>query len=173
MNARILGEGKYLRLFDDNGWEYVRRHGANGVVVIVALTPDDRLVLVEQFRPAVDGRVVELPAGLVGDTDAARGENLAAAAERELEEETGYQAERFLRLAAGPTAVGLSSELVTFFKAEGLRRVGPGGGDHTEDIMVHEVPLPQLRSWLAAKEAEGALVDPKIFAGVCLAGGRC
>jgi ADP-ribose pyrophosphatase len=168
MTVRILGEGKYLRLYDDDGWEYVRRHGANGVVVIVAFTPDNRLVLVEQFRPAVKSRVIELPAGLVGDVTDWQDESLATAAKRELIEETGYDADHFVRLATGPTAVGLSSETVTFFQAQGLRRVGAGGGDDTEEIVVHEVELPTMRAWLVDKERQGLLVDPKIFAGIYL-----
>ncbi len=58
--------------------------------------------------------------------------------------------------------------MVTFFHARGLRRVGPGGGDATESITVHEVPLAELRGWLAEKERQGAMVDPKLFAGLYL-----
>jgi len=75
-----------------------------------------------------------------------------------------------VELAAGPIAVGVSSEVVTFFHAQGLRRIGAGGGDETEQITVHLVALAGLRDFLAEKQRAGRLVDPKIFAGLHLAG---
>jgi ADP-ribose pyrophosphatase len=165
---RVLAEGRYLR-FIDVGWEYVTRHAAKGVVVLVAVTPDRELVLVEQFRPSVQRRCVELPAGLVGDVAGQESESLATAAHRELIEETGFAAREMVELAEGPIAVGVSDEIVTFFEARDLTRVGEGGGDDTEDIAVHVVPLAALTEFLAAKRADGCHVDPKIYAGLYLA----
>src|SRR5258706_3776874 len=147
-NARVLAEGRYVRLLDEDGWEYVRRPGVSGIVVLVAVTPARELVLVEQSRRPIHGRVVELPAGLVGDGDAHAGESLATAAHRELVEETGFAALEMVELGEGPVAVGVSNEVVTFFEARGLERVGAGGGDETEDITVHVVPLAELRAFL-------------------------
>jgi ADP-ribose pyrophosphatase len=168
--ARVLAEGRYLTMLNDNGWEYVTRHGITGVVVLVAVTRQRELVLVEQHRPAVRGRVIELPAGLVGDVAGRESESLAAAAHRELVEETGFEASAMVELAAGPIAVGVSDEIVTFFEARDLARVGPGGGDASEDITVHLVPLATLTSFLGAKRAAGLAVDPKIYAGLFLLG---
>jgi ADP-ribose pyrophosphatase len=165
---RVLYEGKYLKLITEGGWEYVSRPHVTGIVVIVALTDDRKLVLVEQPRRAVHNRVVELPAGLVGDVDAK--ETLADAARRELIEETGYEPAEVRLMAEGPVAVGVTDEVVSFFEARGLKRVGPGGGDDSEDITVHEVPLRELRAFIAAKQAEGRAVDPKIYAGLFMAG---
>src|SRR5688572_18561755 len=97
--GRVLAQGKYLSLIDENGWEYVRRDGATGVVLIVAITDDRRLVLVEQFRTSVHRRVMELPAGLVGDGADDAEESLVVAARRELLEETGFEAEAMSPLA--------------------------------------------------------------------------
>ena len=167
---RVLGQGRYLTLVDDGGWEYATRHSTTGVVVIVAITSDDCLVLVEQPRPAVRRRVIELPAGLVGDREGHASESLAAAARRELSEETGFEARDMNAIGEGPIAVGVSDELISFFHADGLVRVGPGGGDDTEDITVHIVPLAELRTFLRAQLAAGLYVDPKIYAGLFLAG---
>ena len=167
---RVLGRGKYLELIDEGGWEYVTRPGVTGIVVIVATTKDRRLVLVEQYRRAVHKHVIELPAGLVGDVDGHGAETMADAAARELEEETGYAAAEMVLLFEGPIAVGVSDEIVSFFEARGLSRVGAGGGDDTEDITVHEVPLDELRAFLAAKLEAGLGIDPKIYAGLFLAG---
>ncbi len=164
--ARVLGSGRYLTLVDDDGWEYVTRAHIKGVVVIVAITDDDKLLLVEQYRPAVGNRVIELPAGLVGDLDA--GESLIGAAERELIEETGFAAREMVALAEGPIAVGVSDETISFFHACEPRRVGPGGGDASEQITTHEVPLAELRRFLADRAAEGLAIDPKIYAGLFL-----
>jgi ADP-ribose pyrophosphatase len=167
---QVIAKGRWLTFIDDAGWEYVTRPGVTGVVVIVAVTNGERLVLVEQYRPAVRRRVIELPAGLVGDVDGRRAESLIDGAARELEEETGYRAGEMVPLFEGPIAVGVSDETVSFFEARALVRVGAGGGDHTEDIVVHEVPLAELNAFLASQQAKGLGVDPKIFAGLYLAG---
>jgi len=168
--VRVLAKGRYLTLVDEGGWEYVTRPGVTGIVVIIALTQDRRLVLVEQYRPAVHKRVIELPAGLVGDVDGQHAESMADAAARELEEETGYAAAEMVALYEGPIAVGVSDEIVSFFEARGLTRVGAGGGDETEDITVHEVPLGKLKEFLAEKVEAGLSVDVKTYAGLFLAG---
>jgi len=166
--VRVLGSGRYLTLLDDDGWEYVTRPHIEGVVVIVAITDDEKLLLVEQHRPAVGNRVIELPAGLVGDVDA--GESLIAAAERELVEETGFAAGEMVALVEGPISVGVSDETISFFQARAPRRVGVGGGDASEKITTHEVPLAELRRFLADRAAAGLAVDPKIYAGLFLVG---
>jgi ADP-ribose pyrophosphatase len=165
---RILGEGKYLRLLNENQWEYAERVISSGVVVIVA-TIEDRLILVEQFRASVAKNVIELPAGLVGDVSGSEAESLETAARRELIEETGFSAAKFTRLYEGPPSSGISNELVNLYLAEDLTRVGSGGGDSTENITVHEVPMKDLDRWASQKVREGALIDPKIFSGVYFA----
>jgi ADP-ribose pyrophosphatase len=168
--SRVLAAGKYLTLIDEQGWEYVTRPGISGVVVIVAITDDEKLLLVEQYRPAVHKRVIELPAGLVGDGDRHAGETLQTAAVRELAEETGFSASEMQPLAEGPIAVGISDETISFFQARGLTRIGPGGGDASEQITVRQVPLPRLRAFLAECAEAGLAVDPKIYAGLFLVG---
>jgi ADP-ribose pyrophosphatase len=163
----VVARGRYLTFVDDGGWEYVTRANVTGIVVVVAVTDDERLLLVEQWRPAVRSRVIELPAGLVGDVDA--GETLLSAASRELVEETGFSAREMALLAAGPIAVGVSDEVISFFQARGLTQVGPGGGDASESIVVHAVPLAGLRAFLAERAPDGLAVDPKIYAGLFLA----
>ena len=53
----MLGRGRYLTLVEDNGWEYVIRPNVTGIVVMVAITADSKLLLVEQWRPAVKNRL--------------------------------------------------------------------------------------------------------------------
>jgi ADP-ribose pyrophosphatase len=166
--SEVLGEGRHLRLVRRRGWEYAERTNAVAVVVIVAITPEGRLLLTEQHREPVGRPVIELPAGLVGDRPGEADEDLATAARRELREETGYEAGELRPLAAGPPSAGLSSEIVTFLLAADLRRVGAGGGDEHEAIMVHAVPLAAVTDWLAGHTRAGRLVDPKVYAGLHL-----
>ena len=161
--AEVLATGRYVRLVRDGTWEWAERVGATGAAVIAAATADGEVVLVEQHRVPVGARVIELPAGLVGDRGAERNEEAAA---RELEEETGFRAERIEQVAGGPISAGMTSETLTLFRATGLVRVGPGGGDASEDITVHLVPLDEAPAWLAAQAAAGVLVDPKVYAGL-------
>lgn len=159
-------EGKHLRVLKLGRWEWVERIHITGAVVIAAVTEEGNLILTEQYRPPVAARVIELPAGLAGDIPGLENEDLAAAARRELLEETGYEAREMIRLACGPPSAGLSSEMVTFFRAVGLRRVGSGGGDAHEDIQIHEVPLQRAWEWLETRTDEGVMVDPKVFVGL-------
>ena len=164
---KTVFEGKYLRMVVRGRWEYVERTHAGGLAaVIVAVTPDDRVLFVEQFRVPLQRRAIEMPAGLVGDVEA--GESIEASAIRELEEETGWRAARAEVLLIGPTSAGLSNERVAFVRATGLEKTGEGGGDATEDITVHAVPRAQAAAWLAAKLAEGYELDAKLWAGLWL-----
>jgi ADP-ribose pyrophosphatase len=160
-------EGKWLRLKKRGRWEFAERTNQGGMaVIIVAATPDGCLLFVEQHRVAIEGKTIEMPAGLVGDIDA--GESLELAAERELLEETGWQAARLEVLMIGPTSSGMSNERVAFVRASGLTRVHAGGGDDSEDIIVHEVPVATAPAWLAQKMAEGYALDAKLWAGLWL-----
>src|SRR5258708_31144276 len=139
-----LCEGKYLALVKEGRWEYVDRIGSTGAGIIVAVTDEQKLVLVEQHRIPVHARTIELPAGIVGDEPGGTSETLAEAAKRELLEETGYAAERIESLTTGPASSGLTSEVVTLLLASSLRRVNAGGGVAHEDITVHEVALSEV-----------------------------
>jgi ADP-ribose pyrophosphatase len=166
--AEVLGRGQHLRLVRRGRWEYAERNHGSAVAVVIAITDDRRMVLVEQLRPPVGKPVVELPAGLVGDQPGAADEALLDGARRELLEETGYQAGAARVVMEGPSSAGLTSEVVTFVRARDLRRVGPGGGEGDEAITVHEVPLGEIDAWLAAAVRRGRLVDPKVYAALYL-----
>ncbi len=165
-NPTVIAETDHLRLVERNGWSFVQRKNASGVVSIVALTEERKVLLVEQFRPPVNCRVVEFPAGLAGDLEAYSQEALEDAARRELLEETGYKAEVFRRRAVVSSSAGMTDEVITMFLAEGLRKVGPGGGDESEDIAVHEVPLENVDRWLEEAQAKGKMVASRVYAGL-------
>ena len=157
-----LYRGSYLSLLKIDRWEFVSRSNASGVVALIAVTELDELVLVEQFRIPINSTVIELPAGLVGDlTDP--DEPLLHAARRELLEETGFEATRLDVLMSCPSSAGMSDEVITFVLATGLKKVSAGGGDSTEDIIVHVIPLTEADRWLEARRTASTPLDPKIF----------
>jgi ADP-ribose pyrophosphatase len=161
----VVYEGRYLRMVVDGHWEYVERVHAQGMaVIIIAVTPDDDILFVEQYRIPLGARTIEMPAGLVGDDHA--NDTLEDAARRELIEETGWQAGAVRVLLTGPTSAGMSSERIAFVRATGLTRVGPGGGVAGEDITVHAVPRASAPAWLMRKVDEGFALDLKLWAGL-------
>jgi ADP-ribose pyrophosphatase len=164
--TETLFNGRWLRLQRRGRWEFAERTNPGGGVIIIAITPEQRVLFVEQWREAVGGKTIEMPAGLVGDLAGNAEESAVAAAARELTEETGYRAGRVEFLMAGPSSAGMSNEMIAFVRAYDLVREHAGGGDATEDILVHEVPLADAAIWLLAKSREGYSIDPKLFAGL-------
>lgn len=162
--STIIYEGKYLRFCQKKHWEYAERTNAGSAVIIIARTPEDKLLFVEQFRIPLGKNTIEMPAGLVGDTDA--NDTYELAAKRELLEETGWQAEHIEVLMIGPTSSGLTNEMIAFVRATNLTRINAGGGDETENITVHEIPVADAAKWLTVKMAEGYAMDPKLWAGL-------
>lgn len=166
MTKKVLYQGNYLRLVSQKTWEYVERIHGEGVVVILPLTARKTVIMIDQYRTSVGKRIVEFPAGICSDLESHQEESLENAARRELVEETGYQAKKMTPLTTGPSASGVISSIMTFFLAEGLTKISQGGGDETENIHVHEVPLKKVDAWLGKMEKKGMLVDPKVYAGL-------
>lgn len=165
---QTLYEGRFLVLHKIARWEYVRRPRSTGACFVIAVTDERELVLVEQYRYPVGARCIELPAGIIGDSDAFENETPEASALRELEEETGFRARSAKIAMTAPTAPGMTSELSHFVRVRELSRVHSGGGVDGEDITVHVVPLNGIDDWLAGRRAAGLSVDARILAALHL-----
>lgn len=157
---RVEWEGRFIAAKRRGKWEYVSRTRNIGAVAILAVD-DGHVILVEQYRAPLQSMCLELPAGLIGDEE--EGEAVALAATRELEEETGYRAARMTDLGRFHASPGMSSEGFHLMRAEGLTRVGDGGGVAGEDIIVHRVPLADAPAFIAAKRAQGCAIDVKLL----------
>ncbi|MGH8154775.1 MAG: NUDIX hydrolase [Rhodanobacteraceae bacterium] len=164
--VETLHAGDWLTLKRRGHWEFVERNNPQGAVIIVAVTPDDRILFVEQYRMPILEFTIEMPAGLIGDAGHSDDDSIATAARRELEEETGYTCAKVVPLHSGPSSAGMSTEMMHFVRALDLRKIGAGGGDATEDIVVHEVPRDEAGKWLHAMADKDYSIDPKLFAGL-------
>jgi ADP-ribose pyrophosphatase len=158
--AEIVWRGRFIEAKRLGTWEFVSRTRGISAAAILAVD-DGHVILVEQYRVPIASRCLELPAGLVGDQE--QGEDASAAAIRELEEETGYRAERVVDLGRFHASPGMSSEGFTLLRAEGLTRVGDGGGVEGEDIAVHRVRLAEAADFIAARRDAGVAIDVKLL----------
>jgi len=161
--SNVAWQGKHVHIKQCGKWEFVSRNTQRPAVGIVAIHDDGRVVLVEQYRPPVGQSLIELPAGLVGDMVGAEDEALLLAAQRELEEETGYTAVRWQQLVSGYSSPGLTDESICLFMARGLSKTSAGGGVEGESIQLHEIPIDEVLDWLAARHQA---VDIKLLAGL-------
>lgn len=163
-NRTTHWSGNYLAIHQEGRWEYVSRVRGIGAAVILAIDRDeagDHVILVEQYRVPLKANCIELPAGLVGDTS--NGEDPADAAARELEEETGYRADRLELLGRFCSSPGMTSETFLMVQATELEKVGPGGGTDHENIVVHRVELAEISKFIAEKRTEGCIIDVRIL----------
>ncbi|MFL6720683.1 MAG: NUDIX hydrolase [Sphingomonas sp.] len=158
--VEVMWEGKFVRALRRGKWEYASRANEIRAVVILA-EHDGKVILIDQPRVALDCRCVELPAGLVGDEDP--NATPESAAIKELEEETGFTAERIERLGEYYASPGMLSESFSLVRAHGVRRIGEGGGDENEDINVHLVRRSEIPNFIEQKRADGFGVDVKLL----------
>lgn len=172
LNKKTVWQGRFLRSVlieyvvrcntsnckEKRTWEAFERVDCDGVIGIVPFTDNNEVILIRQFRPPVNGFVIELPAGLVD-----QGEPFEQAVRRELIEETGYEAGEVRFLTEGPMSSGASAEILSVYIATGLRHVGIGQRDETEDIEVIVVPLALITEKLNALKKNGDHIDLKIY----------
>ncbi|HET8534166.1 MAG TPA: NUDIX hydrolase, partial [Sphingomicrobium sp.] len=119
--VRTMWAGKYISVLQQGRWEYVSRTGSVNAVVILA-EYEGKAILVEQYRVPVGARCLELPAGLVGDEDP--NATVDETAVKELEEETGFTADRVEHLGQFHSSPGMVAESFTLVRAHGVRKVG-------------------------------------------------
>ena len=162
-SEQIVWQGKFLTTKTCGRWEYVSRARGIRAAVILAIDPEDHVILVEQYRIPLGKRCIELPAGLVGDSEEVAGEDAAAAAARELEEETGFRAARMENIGEFYSSPGMVTESFTLLRAHGLTRVGEGGGTEGEDITVHRVPRAAISAAVAQWRADGMGIDTRLL----------
>jgi ADP-ribose pyrophosphatase len=127
-------------------------------IAILAIDSDDNVLLVKQFRKAVDKEVLEIPAGGIEP-----GEEPAAAVKRELREETGFLPKRVERIGGFYTTPGYSSEYLHLFVASDLTSAKLQAED-TESIKVERVPISQILELIRT----GAISDAKSIAGLLI-----
>jgi len=140
--------------------EIVRHPGA---VVVAAELPDGRLVLVRQYRKAVEMELLEFCAGTLEP-----GEAPERCAARELKEETGFEAERLTALGVICLAPGYSQERLHVFHA----RLRPAAGDAAPEADEALSVVTMARAAFERMVAEGGIADAKTLAAWQLAGAR-
>jgi ADP-ribose pyrophosphatase len=133
-----------------------------GAVVVVPVTPEQRVIMVRQYRSAIEGELLEVPAGK-RDVE---GEDTAVTAQRELKEEIGRQAGHLELLARFYNSPGFCDEFTWLYLARGLETVPSDRQGAEEQLMtVEEIPLAEVPALIAA----GQIVDAKSIIGLCLA----
>ena len=169
MDAKIIGQGKWLSLHElryqdgrgnEKSWECVRRTGGRGAAAIVATVMKEgapHVVLVRQFRPPVDGWVLEFPAGLV-DADEAVG----TTAQRELAEETGWRGEAIEVGPAVYNSPGMSDERTALVRIAASRQEKTNLEDD-EAIEIVTLPLRGLKARLLEEAENGTQLDAKLW----------
>jgi ADP-ribose pyrophosphatase len=135
-----------------------------GAVAIIALDDQDRVLLVRQWRVATGRALLEIPAGTLDVHDGIT-EEPDVAARRELEEETGYRASRWRKVAEFWTAPGFASELMHLYLATGLTAAGDDSRlspDEDEELELHHLPVDEALSLVDT----GAILDAKSILGL-------
>ncbi|MCC0632019.1 MULTISPECIES: NUDIX hydrolase [Clostridioides] len=121
-----------------------------GAVGIVAITDDNKVVLVKQFRKPIEKPIFEIPAGKLE-----KNESPKECAERELKEETGYSAKNIKLIHKFFTSAGFSNEIMFVYLATGLTP-GENNLDADEFLDVYEVELEEAYNMVLKNDVEDA-----------------
>ena len=163
--SRRIHEGRIVNLREDtvdlaDGRSALREVVEHAqVVAIVPVDDEGNVLLARQYRLPAENALLEIPAGGIDD-----GESIKDAAQRELQEETGYRAERLDRLSGFFVAPGYCTEFIHLLLATGLSE-NAIACDEDEDIVVERLPLAQAVGLIA----KGEIRDAKSIIGLLLA----
>jgi ADP-ribose pyrophosphatase len=172
VGSEILRRGRILEFRVDtietaDGHRSTRDIAAHpGGVCVVAIDPLDRVLLVRQWRHAIGGAMLEIPAGTLDREPDGTIEDHASAAARELEEETGSRAATWRYLGGFYTAPGFTNELMHLYLATDLAVAGEGGLKPDEDERLELRPVPFVEA--VAMAERGELPDAKSIVGLLL-----
>lgn len=129
-----------------------------GAVAVIAITDDNKLVMVEQYRKPLEKVIVEIPAGKLE-----KDEEPALCARRELEEETGYECESLELVSSFYTSPGFADEIIHVYVAKGLKQKENAAGlDEDEFVNVLEITLEEALEFIKEKR----IFDAKTIFGV-------
>ncbi len=165
MKSEKIYEGKIINLKLDTvelpDQKYTKREIVEhpGAVAIVPITADNELVLVKQFRKAIEEAIIEIPAGKLE-----HGEDPASCAVRELKEETGFTAEKIQYVFQFYTSPGFSNEKMHLFVATGLAE-GTAEPENDEYIEIIKIKLDNLLNMIN----NGEITDSKSIIGILMA----
>ena len=162
LNRELVAKGAIIDYYQDtmqipNGttakWDFINHKGA---AACVAVKKNGNLVMVRQYRNALERETIEIPAGGINP-----GEDMRSAALRELEEETGYKAGKFEFLLSIRTTVAFCNELIDIYLAEDLEE-GEQHLDEDEYLEIVEYPLSELLDMIE----KGVIQDSKTVSAI-------
>jgi len=149
---KVLYDG-HFSILEKMGQEIVKVNNAVGAVIYD--TKKQKYIFVEQNRPSVDGKTVEICAGGID-----MGETVEEALKREVLEETGYKVDTMDHICDYYPSVGYSQEIMSLFYVEVSEKIGDGGGIGDENIIIVEVDDLGYGGNLIFKGDNGELIPP-------------
>lgn len=165
IDRKLVYSGSILDMYEDtmqlpNGntekWDFISHR--MGAACVLAVKPDGKILMVRQYRNALDRETLEVPAGKRDSVN----EDTSICAARELEEETGYRAGKLEKLLSLKSTVAFCDELIDVYLATDLKRVGEQKLDESEEIDVEAWSLEDLMDMCYA----GKLQDAKSVAAI-------
>lgn len=119
-----------------------------GAVAVIAITDDKKIILVEQYRKALERSIIEIPAGKIEPN-----EDPELTALRELEEETGYTTKKLQYIQSFATSPGFADEIIHLYLAENIVKVEEKAElDEDEFVELMHVSLEEMESMITTKQ---------------------
>jgi len=165
IDRKLVHKGSILDIYEDTmllpdgkteKWDFVSHR--MGAACVLAVKPDGKILMVRQYRNALERETLEVPAGKRDSVD----EDTSVCAARELEEETGYRAGKIERLLSLKSTVAFCDELIDVYLATELEKIGEQNLDEAEDIDIEAYDLKELMEMCY----EGKLQDAKTVAAI-------